>query len=446
MHRSRRASPAVGTGDSSEHRKRPRLGRDDSQNSNPSSNPPPAVACDQCKSRKVRYDRRQPCCSSCMKTGVECSRKNDVKRENHAKILRNDFSSVLDRLDNIDETLIKLTTAFNESSHPLASSDSNPSYEHAHEHLDSLPLASNAQSSHVGLGSVLVLPSSQPDLGQSTLEKTEDPRLSAEDQYVTETVELEVGERAYKDPAALSLLVSVSRRLASICHVGADITGDNTGDKTGYRATSSIREMMLRQLECFPIRGKCNQPIISNDCQPVIAPPQLITRLFIDGYLRDINTRFPIFDEKHLRDAIDIHYSNAPADEQVVGSPWPIIFNNIALLELGQETQVTRWQAGSAGASSVSTCPLTDDLVSSLLYHCDRAFADLTAYMRPSLLHVQALSIMVSSHSGRSCEYFHTARSYVLNTSYFRIVTSTSSPRILQQHVLREGIAGSLPR
>ncbi|KAK7743289.1 hypothetical protein SLS53_004374 [Cytospora paraplurivora] len=184
----------------------------------------------------------------------------------------------------------------------------------------------------------------------------------------------------------------------------ADI--DINEDSGDYSAIASTRATMLRQLECFPFQGKCPQPAVSKDRRPVVAPPQLISRLFVDGFLRSINSRIPIFDEKSLRDAVDTYYSgishvpssvssaspSAPvAGEVVTESPWAIIFTNISLLGLGLETHVTRWQGTLVGSSSISTSLLTDDLISSFLRNCDRALADLTPYTRPTLLHVQAL-------------------------------------------------------
>lgn len=51
--------------------------------SEPSANP----ACDQCRARKVRCDRRRPECSNCSKSGVCCGFTNQSKRVNHIKQL-----------------------------------------------------------------------------------------------------------------------------------------------------------------------------------------------------------------------------------------------------------------------------------------------------------------------------------------------------------------------
>lgn len=45
------------------------------------------VACEQCRVRKVRCDKKIPECSNCAKAGVPCELPNREKRVNHAKLL-----------------------------------------------------------------------------------------------------------------------------------------------------------------------------------------------------------------------------------------------------------------------------------------------------------------------------------------------------------------------
>lgn len=97
-----------------------RSGRTSEHSSNP--------ACDQCRARKVRCDRRRPECSNCSKAGVCCDFTNQSKRVNHIKQLwvvghthargsetngnnarLNDFSSVTSRLESIEAALGNLS-------------------------------------------------------------------------------------------------------------------------------------------------------------------------------------------------------------------------------------------------------------------------------------------------------------------------------------------------
>ncbi|ROW15261.1 hypothetical protein VPNG_03027 [Cytospora leucostoma] len=425
-----------GQGSNSQSRKRPRLRLNDQQNMqsnmpSTSNSNQSSAACDQCRFRKVRCDRQQPECSNCRKGGIACNQTSNFKRPAEASskltitgpFRRDDFSSVLYRLDEIDDTLgtlTKLAKQFTDGSHPLIRGGLNWSREHVDEESDPFPSPSNTPASRSKSPApgnhrpCLVLPSSRPDYDQGRQEIQRGLKPSVEDDFPTDRVELEHGgERKYRYPAPFALLKSLSRRIVGSCQV-ADININE--DNADYTATASARATMLRQLECFPFLGKCPQPAVSKDRRPVVAPPQLISRLFVDGFLRSINSRIPIFDEKSLRDAVDTYYSgishvpssasstspSAPvAGENITQSPWAIIFTNISLLGLGLETHATRWQGTSVGSSSISTSLLTDDLISSFLRNCDRALADLTPYTRPSLLHVQALLTLTACHVGR---------------------------------------------
>jgi hypothetical protein len=118
---------------------------------------------------------------------------------------------------------------------------------------------------------------------------------------------------------------------------------------------------------------------------PITTPPRLMVNLFVDGYLKHINPRTPIFDDAGLHHAIDAHYSDERPQE---GRVWALIINNIVLLELGLEIQAAR-------ASHSNSRGMNDDILPSFLRNCDRAINNLDAFMVPSLVNVQALMTLV---------------------------------------------------
>ncbi|KAK3332937.1 hypothetical protein B0T19DRAFT_439739 [Cercophora scortea] len=429
--------------DGRESRKRPRLGQEDAQpmGSNPMSSSNnsnlSSAACDQCRLRKIRCDRQQPECSNCSKAGIACNQTRNFKRVNHTKQLRDDFSNLLYRLDDIHDTLgtlTKLTKQFsdrsNQAPYPQPTQSragsgshfgsgshlgSHSSPKDSGDHPDSFPTPVSDQrpgsrpKSPAGLSTSdgwpsLVLPSSMSQLELES--RLDGPAQSPQEHLVPDRVELENGgERTYKYPAAMTLLKSLSKKLAG-SYLISDLEVNANEDRAGSdHVTATTRAMILGQLQTCPFQGKCLSPDISSDNRPIVAPPQMIARLFVDGFLRNINSRIPIFEEQGLRNALDLYYSGAshapsslastppsalPVGEHESDNPWAIIFNNIALLELGLETHVTSWQGSLAGSSSMTSL-LTEDLTSSFLRNCDRALADLTPYSRPCLLHVQAL-------------------------------------------------------
>lgn len=371
-----------------------------SNNSNSNSAP---AACDQCRARKVRCDRQQPDCSNCRRAGISCNQTNTFKRVNHTKQLRDDFSSVLDRLDKIDETLASLakrgnghSTRSDSISLGLRGGPSPPSF--APSYLD----YQGSDPSGSSVWSNVILPTPPNERVSDSFRNLAQPRC------LTERVTLEHGgERTYKYPAPITLLKSLSQSLMTCCQTMDYEGADAECNGGGGGMNPSVRAVVLQHLAVFPFQTSCEQPLITSDRRQVVAPPHMIIRPFVDEFLRNFNSRMPIFEETTLREALDTFYSNAHDSsilstnssidniptEYATDGPWAIIFTNIALLCFGLEIRVARWR-GSQG-SSINTSMLTEDLIPSFIRNCDRALADLSPYKRPSLVNVQVLVTLV---------------------------------------------------
>ncbi|KAI2637994.1 hypothetical protein GGS26DRAFT_546053 [Hypomontagnella submonticulosa] len=341
-------------------RKRPRSGNDE----------PPTAACDQCRLRKVRCDRRQPECSNCRKAGVECNSSNTLKRVNHTKQLRDDFSVVLKHLSDVDQALGTLT----ELTRQIAA---RPCPHTANPHTVCPP--SNEIVPLPTPGSLdFMLPSAADDDRASN-----DPL--ALNGPLFETIEFDQGgERLYGYPAPLVLIKSLLRQ-ATGALLESDKQGESleNGDSYITRALQdmSARATLQQKLDDFPFNVPCRESVSVSDANPVTTPPRLMVNLFVDGYLHNINTRTPIFDDVGLRRAIDAHYGDELPQES---RAWALIINNIVLLELGLEIQAAR-------ASHSNSRGMNDDILPSFLRNCDRAIGNLEAFMGPSLVNVQAL-------------------------------------------------------
>ncbi|KAI1374464.1 fungal-specific transcription factor domain-containing protein [Hypoxylon crocopeplum] len=323
-----------------------------------------SLACDQCRHRKIKCDRAQPECSNCRKTGVPCTSDNTSKRVNYTKELqvRDDFSSVLERLDGVDQTLTTLT----QLTRQIAARPHTPITK------ASTPTSSLTQPTQTGNFSNYnaFLPSAQKDQSRQVVEKG----------CLHETVKLEDGgERTYGYPAALALMKALSRRLAQVL-VDRGNELDSDVDGVGIVKDPVLRASLRRQLEDFPFQ-KCHQPVVTSDHRPITTPPRFLVDLFVDSFLRNINILTPIFDETSLRHAISAHYSSEPSGES---NAWALIFNNIVILGLGLEAQVTR-------SSQSNSRNMNDDIFPSFLRNCERALAELNSFTRPSLVNVQAL-------------------------------------------------------
>ncbi|KAI1749202.1 hypothetical protein F4782DRAFT_542333 [Xylaria castorea] len=337
-------------------------------------NDPLPAACDQCRLRKVRCDRLQPECSNCRKGGYECNSSNTLKRVNHMKQLRDDFSDVMKQLNDVGHTLGVLTEITRQITSRPCPHAIHPSYytpQSNHTSPDALPLAASGLLD-------FVQQSSQDDRRASF-----DPR--AANMPPSETIELDHGgERLYSYPAPLVLMKSLLHQAKGLL-----TDSDQQGEGQESRRTKAAcglqdpmaRATMQRKLDDFPFNSPYRDFVPSGDMSPITTPPRLMVNLFVDGYLRNINTRTPIFNESKLHNAIDAHYSDKqPHDSRARA----LILNNIILLELSLEIQTGR------ASRSTSRVP-NDDILPSFLRNCDRAISNLDAFMAPNIVSLQAL-------------------------------------------------------
>ncbi|KAI0412188.1 hypothetical protein F5X98DRAFT_355526 [Xylaria grammica] len=349
--------------------KRPRLTNDREEQ----SDPPPA-ACNQCRLRKVRCDRLQPECSNCRKGGIECNSTNTLKRVNHVKQLRDDFSDVLKQLNDVGHTLGVLTEITRQiTARPCPHAIHSHSPPHSsHTSHDALPFSAS------GLLDFFQHPNIQDDRRASQDSQGVNKPLS-------ETIELDHGgERLYSYPAPLVLIKSLLRQAEGLL-AGSDQPGDDHESQGGKVARKlqdpATRAALRRKLDDFPFILPHQEFAISRDMSPLTTPPRLMANLFVDGYLRNINARTPIFDDDDLRRAVDAHYS----DKQVRDSrARALIINNVILLELSLEIKTGR------ASRSTSRVP-NDDILPSFLRNCDRAIGNLDAFKAPNIVSLQAL-------------------------------------------------------
>ncbi|KAI3331983.1 hypothetical protein HD806DRAFT_176173 [Xylariaceae sp. AK1471] len=348
-------------------RKRPRASNDRED-----QNDPPPAACDQCRLRKVRCDRLQPECSNCRKGGIECNSSYTLKRVNHMKQLRDDFSDVIKQLSDVGHTLGVLTEITRQITARPCSHAIHPSYPPHSNYTshDALPLSAS------GLLDFVQHPS-QDDCYAS-------PDSQAVNKPISEIIELDHGgERLYSYPAPFVLI-------KSLLHQANGLLGDSdqqgkdheSGKIQGARGLQdpAARVTLRRKLDSFPFNLPYREFVASSDMSPITAPPHPIVNLFVDGYLRNINTRTPIFNDAMLHHAIDAYYS----DKQLQDSgAHALIINNIILLELSLVIQTAR--------ASRSTRVTNDDILPSFLRNCDRAIGNLDAFMAPSIVNLQAL-------------------------------------------------------
>ncbi|KAK6084703.1 hypothetical protein SCUP515_01199 [Seiridium cupressi] len=280
------------------------------------------------RARKIKCDRQQPTCSNCRKAGGSCNSSSASKRVNHTKQLRDDFSNVLERLNGVDQTLALLTQLTQQIAakpHPLDSRQQVPPGSPVSS--PTRPLSPNDDDPFL-LDAFAGLPAESRSVNGPNSEP------------IHETMELQFGgERIFGWPAAITLITSLSRKLAAYVSPGNGGHDTEEGDS--------------------------------------ITP---LDEQFSTVFLRNINNVIPTFDKFTLRSAIDEHYSGEPPGEN---DPWALILNNIAALGLSLEVQAAR-------NSQASFRSMNEDIMPLFLRNCDRALANLEPFMRPSQDNVQA--------------------------------------------------------
>lgn len=209
--------------------------------------------------------------------------------------------------------------------------------------------------------------------------------ISTPHEHPLEAVELDGGgELSYGYPAPLVLIRSLLKRVEdAVIHPGTD-DNEQTQVADAVRGPN-IQATLRHKLDQFPCTGPCPQSVVTTDHRPIATPPRLLVDTCVDGYLGNINTSIPIFDDATLRQAIEAHYEGNQAESY---GAWAIILNNIVLLELGLQTQL-------AHASKIGSVSIFDDLIPKFMRNCDRAMANLDAYNSPCLVNIQALLTLV---------------------------------------------------
>ncbi|KAI1121424.1 hypothetical protein F5Y10DRAFT_256372 [Nemania abortiva] len=372
-------------------------GRDTAKRQRSRNEDNPPAACDQCRSRKVRCDRQQPECSNCRKAAVFCSWSSTFRRVNHTKQLRDDFSSVMDRLDEVHQTLNQLASLTRDivarphchghtcvpgacGTHCVAMSGGGDGTDAPVATAVTAGSASPSTTAALvtfrcGLqnSSHFILPSANDtafDFPDNEAYSSEDGRFSQ-----NSLTHGHVRELAFDSSASLSLIRGVAEQVSSL------VTHDD-GKDIPYELREVGLQVALQHLRSsFPFERPCPDPDVIDDNHPVSTPPRLMVDLFIESFLYNFNVPFPIFDEAELRHAVDAHYA---AGQPIDNSPRALIFTNIVVLGLGLEAQ-------AASVSKSHPKSMHHELMSSFLRNCDRAIANLDSFTRPSVVNIQAL-------------------------------------------------------
>lgn len=361
-----------------------RSGRTSEHSSNP--------ACDQCRARKVRCDRRRPECSNCSKAGVCCDFTNQSKRVNHIKQLwvvghthargsetngnnarLNDFSSVTSRLESIEAALGNLSHQLVTIKRPGSSS---------------CPSRSGSRSSSVS-GRETVRDFLEEFQTQELEDVNEDPA-----EFVHQGDACCGCEQFFGVTSDHSLFKSAKERTEQILRA-ANQDGERSPLFPCMRERPTIAYDLQRTYEAFPAVEECHRPfsavsgVNGVNGRPTALPPKTFLLSALDIYLAEINTYNPIFKESSLREAVELRYSTPALNPDPDREAWSLCFNNIILLAMCHTARLM--DNGSGDFQGIE-----HDLLQSFLRNTCRAFSNLERLSSPRFVNIQALATLVS--------------------------------------------------
>lgn len=124
---------------------------------------------------------------------------------------------------------------------------------------------------------------------------------------------------------------------------------------------------------------------LSHDGMPLMLPPKRLLDLIVEPYFKHINPITPLLEQSRCLEAIETCYTNTSTETDPA---WIIIFNYIII-----RCFVGRYMPLERPSSDVDLASTTQS-EQPFITNIRRGFACLNRFMKPSLLHVQALSAL----------------------------------------------------
>ncbi|KAF4202161.1 hypothetical protein CNMCM8927_000590 [Aspergillus lentulus] len=347
--------------------------------SHESSDPPVSAACEQCRSRKVRCDRRLPQCSNCEKAGVMCEFPRRSKRVNPVKELVKDVSGLATRLDSLDSTMQSLlreiiTPRTNDSQYsqrPSQLSKDVPITDHEANNPNDVELVfSRALDAHDGDGDNRESPGSvQVPSAFSTLRTGYTP----------------IGNGAMLKKARGMLEALLEEWRATSPPEDSDSDMSVASGPPIAKAGLAMQSELKNKYDRVPIVDDTEAVTFQPGGESVALPPQSILETSLQLFLDEFNAFTPIFNQSLLREAIDRQYSLVDASK--VDMAYSLCFNNIIVLASGLRARLTRLRKSYPMG-------MNEELLPAFLNNSFRAFHHLKDLIRPQHVNLQALATL----------------------------------------------------
>ncbi|PYH69346.1 Zn(II)2Cys6 transcription factor [Aspergillus vadensis CBS 113365] len=305
----------------------------------------PEYACNECRIRKVRCDRKSPLCSSCRKSGLVCQYTKG-KRIDHTKKLVDDVQSLATRLQRFEEAVVRFSSSVQASTSPL-SGVSTSSY------------SSNTRRSSAW-GSCT---------NYSTSEESQTDNLVAE----------ALGSDGYQQPSS----IYTEARAAGDRFASSLPPSNSPG--LSIEATfpsGSLLQAQITSASALFQRLDTDKPplldFLQYDDQSPSLPPRAFLEAFIDTYFTELSPLLPIYDRQSVLTAMRTQYETLDAPDPA----WFVSLNSILLQTL---------EGKSTTAKKTSMIPLEASLITHLLQNIRQCFNNFQRLLEPRMANVQAL-------------------------------------------------------
>lgn len=176
-------------------------------------------------------------------------------------------------------------------------------------------------------------------------------------------------------------------------------------DESETSADGSLQEcmtMMEGMAKSLEMEKRIDQ---LSDGQPLILPPRELLDAFVEIYFNQINGMLPLFHKDTFSENVRRSYEQGPD----ASDAWILCFNGIVLLILNIRALGSSKKA-TGRASATAEGAVEADLIKPFHANFRRGLNRLQSLLEPSLVNVQALILMVSSHS-RSATPTHSPNS-----------------------------------
>ncbi|KAJ5689026.1 hypothetical protein N7462_003418 [Penicillium macrosclerotiorum] len=291
-------------------------------------------------------------------------------RKGSSNIRLHDFSSVLNRLDDVDRSLAHLS----QQVESLA----------ANRTQAALPLTLSTTDDQNG-----------PEIGRDERPSTD---VTSNSFLLSEGY----GERLYGYPAALCLFRASQKLLAAGLNAKSPPLH---GPLAESLTNTALRPSLMRHCEKFPFQKRCTEQPITADQGPITSPPQDVVYSILDRFMNHVNLHVPVFEADILYDTIpDCYQSNGPP----VQAAWMVCLNCIVLLTLHLDAGVVRRSGIQVNAWSKHS-----EVIDDSLKNCHRALADLDALLQPTIVNIQALIMLAL-----------VAREFFINTIFEKVCSA----------------------